>query len=124
MQWCVEHWTQLRLKVEASPIASLIASSGERMAENTARDIESGETTLDTFDPLMGAYWAMIAFISESMGPGGAIAVLVLEGCPICKVDDVHQKLCKDDPCTYGSITKFFDNAVADQVAIYQELVK
>lgn len=117
MQWCQKHWDALRAEVKLQGLESLVPDSGEKAAAIMTRQLE-GEESLDAFDPLMGAMWAVNAFIGEAMGPGGMLAVFTLDGCPVCKFDEVHMATCRDDrhakPCTV-SIDWCFVNAVEDQ---------
>lgn len=115
MQWCQQHWDGLRAEIERQGLTGFVASSGRVAAEQFSRAV-SGEESLDTFDPLMGAHWAINAFIAEQMGPGGFLTLMAYEGCPICKADEVHQAHCDvNGPGCTDSYARYFPNAVEDQ---------
>lgn len=113
MRWCQGHWDGLKAEINRQGMSGLIPTDGNRMAENLQREID-GEQSTDTFDPLMGAMMGMNAFM---MGPVGLGPMLfMMEGCPLCFVDDKHDELCKDgENCQQGLIAQFFVNAVGEQ---------
>lgn len=115
MRFCLDHWTQLREAVDRAGLGEFVASSGEEVALRMR-----GEG----FDPLMGAHMAIIGALAN-MANGGIIAVMQLEGCPVCEADAAHQATCQDQPCT-TSYARWFDGAVGDQrrIALERGLVQ
>ena len=122
MRWCQQHWDGLRAEVKRQGLDALVPDSGEKAAEILTRQID-GETSVDAFDPLMGAMWAINSFIAAQMGDGGFLAVLTYDGCPICKADEVHQARCAvNGPGCTDSYARFFPNAVEDQRKAWESL--
>ena len=69
------------------------------------RELSEGETTIDSFDPLMHAHNAIMANTLSLVGP----AVLVVgdgpdEGhhCPLCFLNESHAATCEGPPCILG----------------------
>lgn len=120
MKWCQEHWDGLRVEVERQGLAGFVPDSGEKAAHVMKRQI-AGEESVDTFDPLMGAHWAINSFIANQLGPGGFVTLIAYDGCPVCKADSVHDEACEEPGCTY-TIAQFFVNAVSDQRAALARL--
>ncbi len=114
MQWCQEHWDTLRAEIAEQKLSSLVPSSGEDARQAVERQL-AGEMSIDTFDPLMGAMWAINSFIGGQLGPQGQLTVLMHDGCPVCKMDEEHNN---------GELySRYFPNAVADQVALWQSFL-
>lgn len=123
MKWCQSHWDKLRAEVDRQGLGALVPESGEAAASVLQR-AAAGEEGIDAFDPLMGAHLVVNSFIASMLGQrgiigrGGIIAVYGLDGCAVCKVDEVHQADCRnvnhEKPCTL-SIDWCFTNAVEDQ---------
>lgn len=121
MKWCESHWDGLRAEVERQGLGVLVPDSGEKAAQAFVRQA-AGEKSVDTFDPLMGAMWAINSFIGSTMGMN-LLWVMSIDGCPICEADKLHQATCElNGPGCTDSYTKFFPNAVADQRKAWEEL--
>jgi hypothetical protein len=94
MQFCQPHWDKLRDAIAAEGLADLVACDGAHAVRQIAAEVEQGKRTLATFDPLMGAHWAIVGRIAEHQ-PG----VVLIDGCPICWVQDGHERTCTDPAC-------------------------
>lgn len=88
MRFCSDHWTGLREAIEAEGISHLIARDGQAAAANMISEAQTG-LRRENFDPLMGAHWAIINRIADN-----APAVLFQDGCPICWIQDEHERTC------------------------------
>jgi hypothetical protein len=91
VRFCQPHWDAIRAALDERGMTDLIASSGARAVVNTARDYEAGHTTLATFDPLMGAHWAIVNRVMEVVG----LSILSpnedgTDRCPICYAREHH----------------------------------
>lgn len=120
MRFCQPHWDALRAAIEARGLSALVAESGEKAMSNIARELETGEQTLDTFDPLMNAHWQLVANLGKA-GGGGVVSMLALEGCPLCFANEQHKAHCDKPACTfsYDAWTGF---AADEQVKVWQSL--
>lgn len=119
MAWCMDHWTRLREAIDKRGLTSLISESGEEAAKKMVSEINEGEQTIDNFDPLLSAYWAIqgnAGRILEGIG-GNPLYILVdgpediVEGygpenawrtwprCPICYLSLAHELTCSEPRC-------------------------
>jgi len=139
---CQAHWDKLREAIETRGLKPLVSETGEEVARKTVEQVNTGEVTIDNFDPLMGAYWAIasngLQYISDC---GGSPLFLMqdwdqleekppFERCTICYLNwlcDEHDKICKDPTCQKpkGEAAYFdwmIERAADDQVAKWKEL--
>jgi hypothetical protein len=84
MKFCMPHWNELREKVVAHGMESLIAKSGEDIHARMVAAIEGGPKPT-TFDPLMAAHNAILIRALDTAG----LAVMApnedgSERCPLC----------------------------------------
>lgn len=124
MQWCQLHWDGLRAEVERQGASSLVPETGEEAMSAFVRQLE-GEDSVDAFDPLMGAMWAINHYIGEALGPGGHLTVIVYDGCPVCKFNEMHKEGCVGPDCPMDKqlgVVTFFPNAVSDQITHWKKL--
>jgi hypothetical protein len=112
---CQRHWDLLREAVRARGLSALVSEGGEEAARKMERQL-AGEHTVDSYDPLLAAYWAIanngMAFIAEV---GGNPLLLLsawpeegsperppFERCTICYLNwmmDEHDRQCTEPDC-------------------------
>lgn len=100
MNWCQEHWQQLRVAVAEQGLADLVAKNGEECASR----VEAGD-----FEPLSSAYMNINTAMLRDVG--------LFVTCPCCLlVEHKQPELVKD----------WIDGAVNDQrnEAIKRGLIK
>jgi hypothetical protein len=123
-QVCEEHWATLREAIEERGLSEFISDDGAKAARRTAEQIEKGAVTIKTFDPLLGAWGAIMG---NAVSVGG-IAVMYpnedgSDRCPLCYLNDLHAETCTDPECPGGPV---FDSwitlAADDQVATWEKL--
>lgn len=78
MNFCQDHWTRLREKIEERGLGHLIARDGETAAAQMADQLKRNEEdpTPVNFEPLLGAWGAIGSNVAQAIGPG-ALYVLV-----------------------------------------------
>ena len=116
MQFCHPHWDMLCDAIKDRGLSALVAESGQQAASNFASELSDGPS-VDNFDPLMGAHWAIIGNLSTN-NPG----VLFMDGCPLCYANRDHAQRCKDPSCTGGATyyDSWIGRAADDQVAAWK----
>lgn len=137
MKFCQPHWDQLRQKVDARGLTSLIADTGEQAAKNIVRELEEGERTIDTFDPLMGAHnaiWGNAMRIAQETYQSSPLAMLAGDPqhpeweCPVCFLNWLHADHianCKQPGCDYPKEADYawmLDRAVDEQAEEWKRL--
>jgi len=101
MKFCQTHWDALRAAITERGLFGLVAKSGEEIVRKQIAEIESGETSKTTFDPLMGAQNTIVSRALFLVG----IDILLpnedgTERCPICHLQAAHDAACEDASCT------------------------
>jgi hypothetical protein len=91
MALCDDHWTELRLAVEAEGLTP--SANAEIAAIRTLAELEESDDPA-MFDPLMYAMWNMLANGSKIFNR----PLLLVDGCPICHLIDLHDQSCDGDP--------------------------
>src|SRR3990167_6798335 len=88
VKFCQPHWDRLRQLVIDKGMESLISKSPEAAQSRVEEELE-GVATAATYDPLLSAYWMLMARALEQGGdyllcekPGEN-----LEYCPMCEVE-------------------------------------
>lgn len=88
MKFCQSHWDDLRVAVDAVGLGAWVPEDGERAARNQAELMAGAEPTVDNFDPLMSAHWAIASNMLTACRSNGDVAlamVLITEPvCPLC----------------------------------------
>lgn len=135
MRMCQPHWDALRRAIDARGLSALIAESGEKAASNLVSELEDG-STIDNFDPLMGAHNSIAAnamtFVSHRYMQSPMILLVddpehPERGCPICCLNWLHAEHdahCTQPDCTYPKGETYewmIDRAADDMVAAWQE---
>jgi hypothetical protein len=109
MKACAKHWEELRGAIADRGLSKFVAQSGEAAAARMAR--QSGSERED-FDPLMGAYMAIVGNVLRIVGIG-LLADLPdgKEACPLCTLID-NCGCGRGDECPFRS---FVSRAADDQ---------
>lgn len=112
MKFCADHWSQLRAAIEDRGLGALVAESGEQAGCNMVAEFEHG-STVDTFDPLMGAHNAIVARAMKEIRERYTQNPLMLMAdpdehpewaCPICALGWCHAEhdhLCTRADCNW-----------------------
>lgn len=123
MRFCQEHWDPLREAIDERGLMGFVPDNGEQAMKQMVDEMETGTTTVDNFDPLMGAHWAIATNAMKILGEqGGPQAVMYLmagpdvpedpvkgydgyEGrtwprCPLCYLNLAHEVSCNGEGCT------------------------
>ena len=130
---CQKHWDALRNALNERGLGALVSENGEQVIDKTVREYTEGRT-LDTYDPLMAAFWAISAngmdFIHDM---GGDLRVLMVDlpdrpfdRCTICYLNwmlEQHTATCTRTECKPGkSYEWMIDRAADDQVTTWKSL--
>jgi hypothetical protein len=119
MQFCQDHWDRLRAKIAERGLSALVPDSGEKAVAALRDQLAGAPTTVDNFDPLMGAMWAIVANLMDTFG----LVVMTDPGCPLCKANQAHEEQCAyPGHCTFEGYDYMLDRAADDQVTTWQEL--
>lgn len=145
---CQDHWDRLRTDIEERGMGRFVAPSGIIAAEQMKAQLESprGEATPVSFDPLQGAFWAILTNAGNmlsSFGSGTALYVMTdgpedtIEGrgapydgrkyprCALCYLNLAHEMTCTDARCTLPKENGYdwmLDRAADDQLDKAKEL--
>ena len=116
MKICQPHWDMLRDAIKARGLYALVAESGQQAESNMASELSTGPT-IDNFDPLMNAHWAIVNNLAD-IEP----QILFMDGCPICFANRIHAERCVVPDCTSGTthFDSWIDRAADDQVAAWK----
>lgn len=68
MKFCMPHWEELRAAIKARGLDSLVSKGGEQAIAKLTSELDKGEATKDTFDPLMGAHNAILTRALDMVG--------------------------------------------------------
>ena len=96
MKICDAHWQDLKKAIDDRGLTRFIAKDGEAAAKAMASQIQGGDEK-ESYDPLMGANFAIWGNALEVWGPG-----MMQEGapCPLCLLDK-HAKECAEPDCQF-----------------------
>ena len=112
MKFCPDHWTALRHAVSLRKLDALIAESGDAAIGNLLSEMADG-STVDNFDPLMGAHNAIVAqamTIIKERYTQNPLMVMADDtehpewACPICALNwchAEHERLCTQEGCDW-----------------------
>ena len=88
MKFCQSHWDDLRAAIDAVGLGAWVPDDGERAMRNQVELMAGAEPTVDNFDPLMSAHWAIASNMISACRENGdnALAMVLLGGpvCPLC----------------------------------------
>lgn len=118
MKFCMPHWDAIRAAIKDRGLYALVPDSGEKAMTSMASQMQDGPS-IDNFDPLMGAHWAIVGNLATNHPQ-----ILVIDGCPLCYANTNHALGCTDPTCTTRDA--YYDGwigkAADDQVAYWKEL--
>jgi len=103
MQFCTKHWSGLKDAIRERGLQQLVASSSEEGFAKQVEQLESSTVTRTTFDPLMGAHYAILGRALEVAGLS-----LMLQNedgsdrCPLCYLQAEHDKHCTTEGCGHS----------------------
>lgn len=90
--FCMPHWNMLRRAVRDRGMDHLVAPSGEEAARAAAAQLE-GTDTVEDWDPLMAAHWAIMSKVLQAVGLAGLAEVF----CPLCAVQESFDAVSETD---------------------------
>lgn len=111
MKFCDEHWERLKDAIRQVRLWSLVAESGEEGTRRMRSWVSEG-LTVDNFDPLIGAYYAIFAGAMTTISGTYKHDPLVVmadpehpeRSCPICALvwcHEEHVRLCSQADCDF-----------------------
>lgn len=120
MQFCQDHWDRLRAKIAERGLSTLVCEDGNEAVAKSAAQLNGAPLTVDNFEPLMGAMWAIVANLMDTFG----VVVMMDPGCPLCSANQAHRDQCQAPECAAGEFAfdYMLDRAADDQVTAWQEL--
>jgi hypothetical protein len=137
VKFCQDHWNSLRSAIDERGLTALVADSGEKAAANLASELADGQT-IDNYDPLMSAHFAIASNAMGFIANGGGNPLVIMApppdhpewGCPICYlnwVDAEHEQLCADPSCPRAGepptdFAWMIDRAADDQVEAWKAM--
>jgi|GEM_PF-1823261 len=103
MQFCSRHWDALRDAIRQRGLFDLVSKSGEEITGKQFEELQSGQVTRTTFDPLMVAHNAIVSRALDIAG----LSLLVTnedgtDRCPLCWLKTGHDEQCKIEGCTHS----------------------
>lgn len=145
MNFCQEHWDMLRAAISERGLDHLVAPDGETVAMQVKAQAEEGEATPTSFEPLMGAMFAISGNAMDLVKSQGGNAIYFLDGgspeqpiegipgyvgrtwprCPLCHINLAHEIFCRVPNCTMDKergYDHWIDHAADDQVTAAKEL--
>ena len=117
MKMCQSHWDKLKTAIDERGLGHLVAKDGVKAAQQIANQLNGSEAKED-YDPLMSAYWAIMANSIKAFGIG---AMQEDFGCSLCALD-AHAAECKDEGCPKYTGQNWIDLASDGQLSIAKEL--
>lgn len=116
MKMCQPHWDTLRDAIKARGLSALVAESGQQAIDNLGSELAHGPT-IDNFDPLMGAFWAITSNLSD-IDP----RTLFMDDCGLCFANKEHEQRCQVPDCEGGAtyFDSWIERAADDQVAAWK----
>jgi hypothetical protein len=116
VQFCLDHWNRLRAAIEQRGLGALVPDSDEKAMSNLQEELSGAPRTIDTYDPLMSAQWAIVTNLVSWFG-----LVALGEGCPLCHANEAHAMHCTDVNCAViDPYDTFIERAVDDQVEVWK----
>jgi hypothetical protein len=116
MKMCSPHWEMLRAAIKDRGLSALVADSGQQAVSNMESEMRDGPT-IDNFDPLMGAHWAIVSNLSVNHP-----SILFVDDCPLCYANRGHAQGCNDPGCTEREAyyDRWIQRAADDQVSAWK----
>lgn len=116
MRFCQPHWDALRAAIAERGLAALVPDTGEKATGAFVSAVTDGPT-VDNFDPLMGAMWAIVGNLSAI-----DMSVLFRDECPVCYGNAAHAEHCTTPGCPPAYYDQWIGYAAADQVTAWKAL--
>lgn len=126
MRFCQPHWDSLREKVDKRGLTPLVADDGREAAHRFQREL-SGERSVDTFDPLMGAHNVIASNAMQFAADAGVDPRQMFDAeapddvqCPVCFLNGIarrHDEECEDPNCDgFGKTFEWMLDRAADDM--------
>lgn len=74
---CQDHWTKLREKIDEVGLGALVAETAEDAMRSTVRELSEGPS-VDSYNPLMSAYFAILANGGDMVKRAGGSPLYVI----------------------------------------------
>lgn len=109
MQMCQSHWDALRAAIDARGDSRFVGQDGQAARARLIRELE-GTDGPDDFDPLMSSMFAIFNNAmdnvarhapSQQEGASAALAFMGADLCPLCELNALHQRDCREEGCTF-----------------------
>lgn len=119
MKFCMPHWNSLRQAIEDRGLGNLVAKGGEALTNKIQAEIDAGDVTQGSFDPLLGAHNAIIGNLLSVVG----VDLLYnnedgSDRCPLCYAVD-NCACGKGEACEFRT---WINHAADDALAQAKEL--
>lgn len=125
MQFCDSHWDRLRQAVADAGLSVLISEDREQATLKLMSELQEG-TTIDNYDPLMGASLSILLNTVQLLGTAALLIPSGYPECPLCLLSRVHDEVCKGPPCTLprngDAYEHWIDRAVTDEIETWKSL--
>lgn len=118
VNFCMAHWDKLRAAVTAAGLDGFVAEGGQLAARNLASELADGRT-VDNYDPLMAAAFAIWGNAMSAVGVGlmAADPATGKPPCPICFLTSQHEADCADPACD-ADFERWIEYAVSEQAEL------
>lgn len=133
MKFCLDHWDQLRAAIDGRGLTALVSDGGAEAAHRMRREL-AGETSIDSFDPLMGAHNLIVSNAMQTIADVGGDPLVLLAPdapddvqCPVCYLNTLarrHDQICEDPDCSSNGLRFewMLARAADDMVARWRQL--
>jgi hypothetical protein len=112
----MDHWDALRKAIYVRGMKNLVAANGTIALMNLVSEAKDGSDK-SNYDPLMHAYWSIVGNLSDIDA-----GILLLDGCPLCYANRMHDEQCKEDNCGYKNLyDEWVQFAANDEVQIVKK---
>lgn len=116
MKFCKEHWQALRAAVQVRGMDHLVAKNGAQAVNDAVAQLQ-GTDSLENWDPLMAAYWAISGRVLQAVG----LPLLMGDHCPLCLVQQDYETIKQTprfDPALHTDATSWI-NSCTDSMQQY-----
>lgn len=106
MQFCESHWESLKEAIVEEGMEVLVAETRDGIATKLQRQMQDGALNVDNFDPLWGAFTAIMGYslewITDNIGFRTMTGLLQSSDCPLCFLNAAHDNMgpCFDPDCS------------------------
>ena len=123
MKFCQSHWDMLRAEIARVGLDGLVPKDGQEAMAKMVKSLEhsndnpTGPGQVSTFDPLMGAHWAIVGNVMPYVG----LALMApkedgTDRCPLCFITEDHHQRCTVPHCKVTNWDDWIVRAVDDQL--------